>query len=123
MSPHDDPQPTEVGQWAEEKHARIRAYLKLAAKPALKNFLAPGKAGFYYVDPFCGPPRARIRGTDQEIDGSAIVAAQAARVTGLLTDDELHSRLSAAARRTATERFCTDRIIPMYERYYEEVCS
>jgi hypothetical protein len=44
-------------------------------------------------------------------------------VVGLLTGDELHDRLSGAARRTATDRFCTDRIIPLYERYYEEVCG
>jgi len=35
----------------------------------------------------------------------------------------LYARLSGAARRTATERFCTDRIIPQYEQYYADVCS
>jgi hypothetical protein len=44
-------------------------------------------------------------------------------VVRLLTDDELHSRVSGAARRTATDRFCTDRIIPQYEQYYEDVCG
>ena len=29
--------------------------------------------------------------------------------------------MSQAARRTASDRFCADKIIPMYERYYEEV--
>jgi len=82
MSADDDSIAPEVGRWAEDKHARIRAYLELAAKPAARSFLRPGKGGFYYIDPFCGPGRATIRGTDQEIDGSAIVAAQAARSSG-----------------------------------------
>ena len=51
------------------------------------------------------------------------VSAQAGRVVALLTDGELHDKVSRAARRTATERFCTDRIIPLYEGYYEEVCN
>jgi len=42
----------EVGPWAEDKHARIRAYLELAAKTVGKKFIAPGKAGFFYID--CG---------------------------------------------------------------------
>jgi hypothetical protein len=60
---------------------------------------------------------------DGYLEAVGDIAAQAARVVGLLTDDELHARLSGAARRTATERFCTDRIIPLYEQYYEDVCS
>jgi hypothetical protein len=40
-----------------------------------------------------------------------------------VTDDELHDRFSQAARRTASDRFCADKIIPIYERYYEEVCG
>jgi N-acetyl-alpha-D-glucosaminyl L-malate synthase BshA len=48
-------------------------------------------------------------------------ATQAARVTELLTNQPLHSRLAAAARQTALTRFATERIIPQYERYYEEV--
>lgn len=38
-------------------------------------------------------------------------------------EDELHDRVSQAARRTAAGRFCADRIIPIYERYFEEVCG
>jgi hypothetical protein len=36
-------------------------------------------------------------------------------------DDTLHYRMSKAGRWNASERFCTDRIIPQYEQYYEEV--
>jgi L-malate glycosyltransferase len=51
------------------------------------------------------------------------VEAQAARVIALLTDEKLHRTLSRAARKTAGDRFCSDRIIPLYEKYYEEVVS
>jgi glycosyltransferase involved in cell wall biosynthesis len=60
---------------------------------------------------------------DGYLEAVGDIAAQAARVVRLLTDDELYARLSGAARRTATERFCTDRIIPQYEQYYEDVCK
>ncbi len=70
-----------------------------------------------------GVPELITDGVDGYLESVGDIAAQAARVTALLTDDELHDRLSGAARRTATDRFCTDRIIPLYERYYEDVCS
>jgi glycosyltransferase involved in cell wall biosynthesis len=49
--------------------------------------------------------------------------AQSARAVELLTDDGLHHRMAAAARHTAVSRFSTERIIPQYERYYEEICG
>ncbi len=48
---------------------------------------------------------------------------QADRLIALLTDDALHSRMAAAARKTAEDRFCTDLIIPQYEAYYRAVCG
>jgi hypothetical protein len=51
------------------------------------------------------------------------IERQANRLIELLTDEPLHQRLSAAARETALTRFCTDLIIPQYERYYEQVCA
>ena len=39
----------------------------------------------------------------------------------VLSDDALQRRMAEAARRTAQDKFCTSRIIPMYERYYERV--
>lgn len=68
-----------VGQWGEDQHAWIRAYLELAVKTVGKQFIGPGKAGYFYIVPFCRPPRARIRDTDQIIEGSALVAAAAAQ--------------------------------------------
>jgi N-acetyl-alpha-D-glucosaminyl L-malate synthase BshA len=70
-----------------------------------------------------GVPELITDGVDGYLEAVGDVGAQAARVVALLTDADLHDRLSRAARRTATQRFCTDRIIPLYERYYEEVCN
>jgi glycosyltransferase involved in cell wall biosynthesis len=68
-----------------------------------------------------GVPELISDGVDGYLEAVGDVAAQAARVTALVTDDELHDRVSQAARRTASARFCADKIIPVYERYYEEV--
>jgi L-malate glycosyltransferase len=46
------------------------------------------------------------------------MAASGAHV---LSDATLHRRMSAAARRTVTERFCSERVVPMYEEYYKGV--
>jgi N-acetyl-alpha-D-glucosaminyl L-malate synthase BshA len=48
------------------------------------------------------------------------MAASALRVLG---DAALHRRMAAAARRTVTERFCSERVVPMYEDYYKEVLA
>jgi N-acetyl-alpha-D-glucosaminyl L-malate synthase BshA len=47
------------------------------------------------------------------------VAAQAASVVRLLTDEALYERVATAARRKAETHFTTETIIPMYERCYE----
>jgi N-acetyl-alpha-D-glucosaminyl L-malate synthase BshA len=62
--------------------------------------------------------------TDQ-VDGFLVavgdIPAMAARVTALLTDADLHYRMSKAGRWTASERFCSEKIIPQYENHYKEV--
>lgn len=78
----DESQLPEVGPWAEDKHARVRAYVDLAAKAVGKNFVGQGKGGFFYIDPFCGAGRARMKDTDRVIEGSPLVAAAAARAAG-----------------------------------------
>lgn len=47
--------------------------------------------------------------------------AMATAALELLTDRDLHHRMSVAARQSIAERFCADRIVPMYEAYYERV--
>jgi N-acetyl-alpha-D-glucosaminyl L-malate synthase BshA len=70
-----------------------------------------------------GVPELITHGVDGYLEEVGDIPAQSARVAALLTDDSLHQQMSHAARHTATERFCTDRIIPLYERYYEEVLT
>jgi N-acetyl-alpha-D-glucosaminyl L-malate synthase BshA len=43
------------------------------------------------------------------------------RILALLNDEELHDRMAQAARDRAVDTFDIDRVVPMYERYYEEV--
>ena len=62
-------------------------------------------------------------GVDGYLEPVGDIAAQSARVIALLTDDDLYARVSAAARHAAETRYSTSRIIPQYERYYEEVRS
>ena len=81
----------------------------------------------------CGVPAVstRVGGVPElithEVDGflesPGDVAAQAARVTALVTDESLHRRMSEAARATAVTKFCSSRVIPIYERYYREICD
>ncbi|MFN7998841.1 MAG: N-acetyl-alpha-D-glucosaminyl L-malate synthase BshA [Bryobacteraceae bacterium] len=70
-----------------------------------------------------GVPELISDGVDGYLEAPGDVTALSGHVIELLTDDALHEKISTAARRTATTRFCTDRIIPLYEQYYEEVCS
>lgn len=81
----------------------------------------------------CGVPPVATRtggvgelvthGHDGYLETVGDVPAQAARVVELLSDTDLYARLSAAARHTAETRFNSARIIPMYEQYYETVCT
>jgi N-acetyl-alpha-D-glucosaminyl L-malate synthase BshA len=68
-----------------------------------------------------GVPELITDGVDGYLEPVGDIKAQAARAIQLLSDDKLHATIAEAARKTATSRFCTDLIIPKYERYYEEV--
>lgn len=70
-----------------------------------------------------GVPELITDGVDGFLEPIGDIRSQAARVTSLLTDEALYARMSSAARQTALSRFCTDRIIPQYERYYEAICA
>ncbi len=43
------------------------------------------------------------------------------RTRQLLTDEELHDRMSAAARQRAVETYDIERVVPLYENYYQQV--
>ena len=70
-----------------------------------------------------GVPELITDGEDGYLEAVGDIEAQAGRVVSLLTDDTLHWRLAKAGRWNAGERFCTDRIIPQYERYYTDVVN
>jgi N-acetyl-alpha-D-glucosaminyl L-malate synthase BshA len=70
-----------------------------------------------------GVPELITDGEDGFLEKPGDIAAQAARVVSLLTDEELHYRMRKAGRWNASERFCTDKIIPMYEKYYADVIT
>jgi N-acetyl-alpha-D-glucosaminyl L-malate synthase BshA len=70
-----------------------------------------------------GVPELITDGEDGYLEAPGDIAAQAARVVQLLTDDDLHYRMRKAGRWNASERFCSDKIIPQYEKYYEDVVN
>jgi N-acetyl-alpha-D-glucosaminyl L-malate synthase BshA len=45
----------------------------------------------------------------------------AASGVAVLADEALHRRVVSAARRSVAERFCAERVVPMYEDYYDHV--
>jgi N-acetyl-alpha-D-glucosaminyl L-malate synthase BshA len=51
------------------------------------------------------------------------VEAMAAASVALLGDDARLLSMAANARKTASDRFCASRIIPLYEQYYERVLA
>jgi three-Cys-motif partner protein len=72
----------EVGQWASEKHDRLRKYIQ-ASHGARAKFLRPaGTGGATYIELYSGAGRSLITGTNQIIDGSAVVAFKAGRASG-----------------------------------------
>jgi L-malate glycosyltransferase len=70
-----------------------------------------------------GVPELITHGEDGYLEEVGDIEAQAARVVELLSDDALHWKMAKAGRWNAGERFCTDRIIPLYERYYADVVN
>lgn len=68
-----------------------------------------------------GIPEVITDGVDGFLEEVGDIPALAARVTQLVTDESLHSQMAVAARRTASARFCSEKIIPRYEAYYQQI--
>ncbi|HYW45479.1 MAG TPA: N-acetyl-alpha-D-glucosaminyl L-malate synthase BshA [Bryobacteraceae bacterium] len=68
-----------------------------------------------------GVPELITDGEDGFLEAAGDIPAQAARVTALLSDGDLHYRMRKAGRWNAAERFCSEKIIPQYEKYYRDV--
>ena len=81
----------------------------------------------------CGVPTiaTRVGGVAELIDDGVTgllfpvgdTEAMAAAAIALLGDDARLAAMAAAARKTASDRFCSSRIIPLYEAYYERVIA
>jgi three-Cys-motif partner protein len=65
-----------VGEWAREKHDFIRRYIDATGGPRRK-YASRGSGGLCYVDLFAGPGRAFIPKTNEFIDGTPLIAANA----------------------------------------------
>ena len=70
-----------------------------------------------------GVPELITDGEDGFLEAVGDIQAQAARVVSLLTDEDLHYRMRKAGRWNASERFCSEKIIPQYEKYYQDVLN
>ena len=70
-----------------------------------------------------GVPELILNGQNGFMEPVGDIVAQAARAVELLTDDALHQRITAAGRQRALDVFCSERIIPQYERYYQDVMA
>ncbi len=68
----------EVGVWAKEKHTYLRRYLDIS-RATRKKYIGDRKGGAVYFDLFCGAGRSKIRGTNEWIDGGAVVAWKTSR--------------------------------------------
>ena len=81
----------------------------------------------------CGVPSiaTRVGGVPELIDDGlngllfpvGDTAAMGDAAIALLRDPARLAAMAHSARRTATERFCTTRIIPLYEQYYERILA
>ena len=70
-----------------------------------------------------GVPELITPGEDGFLEPVGDIEAQAARVVALLSDDDLHYRMSKAGRLNAAASFCSEKIIPQYEKLYEDVVA
>ena len=81
----------------------------------------------------CGVPTiaTRVGGVAELIDDGVNgllfpvgdTEAMAAAAIALLGDEARLAAMAAAARKTASDRFCSSRIIPLYEAFYERVIA
>jgi L-malate glycosyltransferase len=68
-----------------------------------------------------GVPEVITHGEAGFMEAVGDVDGQAARVVSVLADQAIHQRMAQAGRARAKKHFCTELIIPQYERYYDEV--
>lgn len=104
----DDGLPVEeVGEWVSDKHELLCDYIHISTY-VRKKYLPPvGRGGSTYIDLFCGPGRAKLKDTDEMVDGGCVAAWQKSVTNGtpfskMIIGDIDEERLSLA--RTRLER-------------------
>jgi three-Cys-motif partner protein len=70
----------EVGEWARDKHAKLKLYIEIS-RAVRRKYASRSEAT--YIDPFCGPGKCRVREEGALIDGSPIVAFSSAKDCGV----------------------------------------
>jgi len=93
----------EVGEWAKEKHDRLRRYLDIS-QGARKMFLTGNSKSATFIDLFCGPGRAQVKGTREWIDGSAVAAWKSSQESGAPFSDIYVSDINDTLRKATVER-------------------
>lgn len=101
----DDQLPAEeVGEWIGGKHELLSDYIQISSA-ARKKYLHPtGRGGATFVDLFCGPGRARLKGGNTYVDGGCVAAwkksvASGAPFSRIIIGDVDEQRLAAAKER------------------------
>ena len=70
-----------------------------------------------------GLPEVIEHGVTGFLHAPADLDGMAASALSVLTNPEHHQRIAKAACRRVREHFCSDRVVPMYEQYYERVLA
>lgn len=83
--PLDGSRVAKVGEWASEKHLRLRRYVDIT-RATRRKWSQDYNHQTSYIDLYCGPGRAIVKGTNDLIDGSALVAATEAMNKGVPFD-------------------------------------
>jgi N-acetyl-alpha-D-glucosaminyl L-malate synthase BshA len=68
-----------------------------------------------------GLPEVITHGKDGFLEAVGDIEAHSARVVEILSSSMIKGRMAASARQTAESRFCTTKIIPAYEAYYQRI--
>ena len=70
-----------------------------------------------------GLPEVIAHGVTGFLHDQTDLDGMAASAIALLTDPALHRRVTDAARTRVSDEFCVNRVVPMYERYYERMLA
>ena len=81
MDPDDGLIREVVGPWARDKHERLTKYIDISKNVRQKFLRGPAKEATF-IDLYSGSGRARIRDSDDVIDGSCVAGWKAAEIGG-----------------------------------------